>query len=63
MPDKPNPGSEEAISQGCKCPVLDNGRGRGYMGQPGTFVYSSACPIHWTQEIQKQVDEAYPDDR
>lgn len=48
----PNPGSQEAVSAGCKCPVLDNGHGRGYMGgvvdadgRP-LFIYSAACPVH-----------------
>jgi hypothetical protein len=42
----PNPGSDKAIEQGCTCPVLDNGHGRGYMGNPDIFVYSGACPVH-----------------
>lgn len=46
---KPNPGSPEAIELGCKCPVLDNRRGRGAyfdaFGQP-VFWYSDACYIH-----------------
>ena len=41
-----NPGSKEAIEAGCTCPVLDNGRGRGYYGQPGVFVYTVGCPVH-----------------
>lgn len=43
---RPNPGSDEAIAQGCTCPVWDNGRGRGYMGQPGIFVMTAGCPLH-----------------
>lgn len=43
----PNPGSNEAIQQGCLCPVLDNCRGRGYRGVPGLYVYSEDCPLHW----------------
>jgi hypothetical protein len=42
----PNPGSDEAIKLGCKCPVLDNAHGRGYMGVAGTFVYVEGCPVH-----------------
>lgn len=41
-----NPGSIEAQEQGCLCPVLDNGRGAGYMGQPGVFVMVLDCPLH-----------------
>lgn len=40
------PGSDAAIDKGCKCPVLDNGHGRGYMGQPGIFVISDECKLH-----------------
>jgi hypothetical protein len=45
----PNPGSDEAVMQGCKCARLDNARGRGYMGMPGIFVYTEGCPLHWPQ--------------
>lgn len=50
--DKLNPGSPEAISAGCKCPVLDNAHGSGYKGgakdKDGEtiFIYSSLCKIH-----------------
>ncbi len=50
--EKPNPGSEEAVSKGCKCPVLDNNSGRGYRGgMRGTgketvFVMVEYCPLH-----------------
>lgn len=43
---RPNPGSDEARKQGCICPVLDNGYGRGWMGMPGVFCYSETCPVH-----------------
>lgn len=42
----PNPGSDEALEQGCVCPVLDNGHGRGYMGQEGVFTMALGCPLH-----------------
>ncbi len=45
----PNPGSPEAVSQGCRCPVIDNSHGRGYMGMDGIFVYTSCCPLHWPE--------------
>jgi hypothetical protein len=43
---RPNPGSDEALKQGCKCPVMDNGYGRGYMGQPNQFIQVHGCPVH-----------------
>ena len=42
---KPNPGSDEARAMNCKCPILDNGHGRGYMGTDN-FVISMDCPLH-----------------
>lgn len=44
--DTPNPGSDEAIEQGCSCPVLDNGHGRGYLGNPDVFCYVLDCEVH-----------------
>lgn len=43
----PNPGSPEAVSQGCTCPRLDNGNGRGYLCDNGErFVIAGFCPLH-----------------
>lgn len=43
----PNPGSDEAIKQGCCCAVLDNRHGLGaYDGKDGMFWISENCPIH-----------------
>ncbi len=42
----PLPGSDKAVRLGCRCPVLDNAHGRGYLGQPGVFVYAEGCPLH-----------------
>lgn len=48
---KPNPGSDEAIRQGCQCPIYDNARGRGYMGVAGVFVFDARCQLHgWEEE-------------
>ena len=44
----PNSGSDEAIQQGCICPILDNAHGQGYFRQPGVFVFTEGCPLHWT---------------
>lgn len=40
----PNPGSDAAIEQGCKCPVLDNAHGKGC--REGMFWISENCPLH-----------------
>lgn len=45
----PNPGSDTAIKQGCKCAIMDNnyGRGRdtGSIHKP-VFVVTLSCPLH-----------------
>lgn len=46
MNKAPNPGSDEARKQGCKCPVLDNEYGRGYYGNPDLFVINEDCELH-----------------
>lgn len=47
---KPNPGSDEALKQGCRCPVLDNNHGQGlppYKGKGGNvFWMTMDCPLH-----------------
>jgi hypothetical protein len=42
----PNPGSDEAIEQGCTCPVLDNGHGDQTLGDTRGFWITSGCPLH-----------------
>ena len=48
----PNPGSDKAIAKGCKCPVMDNCHGKGYMGgmrgKDGKviFVINLECEVH-----------------
>ena len=42
------PGSDEALDAGCRCPVMDNGHGRGNYGNGekyGWWVVED-CPIH-----------------
>lgn len=46
----PNPGSDEALKQGCKCAVLDNCHGRGAFDFPdGQFWITEDCPLHGTE--------------
>lgn len=50
----PPPGSDEAIAQGCRCPVLDNSHGKGMYGgnllhpESGLplYVFVDECPLH-----------------
>lgn len=51
----PNPGSEEAIKQGCTCPVLDNLYGRGIPHKGGVmFWYNPYCTVHSKKEEKKR---------
>lgn len=53
---KPNPGSEDAIKQGCTCPVMDNFYGRGIPvkaeegGVEVAFWMNGDCPLHGKPE-------------
>jgi hypothetical protein len=42
----PNPGSEEALAQGCICAVLDNNHGRWPVGGPNDWWITKGCPVH-----------------
>lgn len=44
----PNPGSPEAKTAGCTCPVLDNAHGAGLGGDGASFgwVIFTDCPLH-----------------
>lgn len=62
MATKPNPGSDEAVELGCKCPRMDNCYGKGYrivdnqlqFAHP-QFVISGDCELHWTlDETEEQ---------
>lgn len=44
--EKPNPGSDEARSQGCLCPQEDNAFGKGIMGLGCSFWVRQDCPVH-----------------
>lgn len=50
-----NPGSIEASEAGCTCPILDNGHGRGYLGDGEKYgwVINQDCPIHGDSNANK----------
>jgi len=52
---KPNPGSDEALDKGCKCPRYDNGFGKGSYKGTG-FIVSADCPLHDWEEYYSNVD-------
>ena len=41
-----NPGSDEAVEQGCTCPVLDNGHGNQKLGDTRGFWITEGCTLH-----------------
>ena len=55
--NKPNPGSSEAVAQGCKCPVMDNFHGKGipFTSDEGeiliAFWKDATCPLHGLPEL------------
>lgn len=49
----PPPGSPEAQTSGCTCPVLDNSHGKGYYGQSGLYVYTCDCPVHVPELVKR----------
>ena len=55
MEEKPNPGSDEALDEGCTCPVMDNRYGDGARVDPKTgkvmFWYTEGCPVHSVREV------------
>ncbi len=44
----PRPGSPEAVQRGCACPVIDNGHGRGHLGEGEKYGWwmNASCPLH-----------------
>jgi hypothetical protein len=43
----PNPGSDEAVGEGCTCAVLDNRHGAGIpYGEETCWCVNGDCPLH-----------------
>lgn len=59
--DLPVPGSKEASTAGCKCPVVDNHYGKGYMDgitdDNGMTLYAihENCPLHGKGTLYWQI--------
>jgi len=58
--NKPNPGSSEAVKQGCTCPVIDNCHGKGFpvTSDEGelliAFWRDMTCPLHGNPELLEE---------
>lgn len=48
----PNPGSDEALAQGCICAVLDNDHGRRAPWPPDGWWITEGCPVHTPSSAQ-----------
>lgn len=46
MNDVPTPGSDEALRQGCTCPVMDNNYGKWAPRPPDGWFFHLDCPVH-----------------
>lgn len=45
--EQSNPGSKEALDQGCKCAVIDNHFGKGFdINGKLNFWITDDCPLH-----------------
>lgn len=49
------PGSDAAITNGCTCPILDNGYGEGFVvnGRRQWWI-AEACPLHGEQKFYSE---------
>lgn len=50
----PNPGSDEAVANGCICAVGDNGRGNEALGKARGFYITGGCLLHDSRTFAKQ---------
>ncbi len=50
-----NPGSPEAVANGCTCATADNAHGQGIPGSaPKTFWINETCPLHSLNAIKER---------
>jgi len=55
MKEKPNPGSQEALDQGCICAVLDNNHGKFAPWPPDDWWITEGCPVHTSTEEKEEL--------
>lgn len=49
----PNPGSDEALKLGCRCPVLDNNHGMWAPWPPDGWWVTQSCKMHWNSTLER----------
>lgn len=55
----PKPGSPDAISSGCLCPIIDNHHGEGFeRGGKRLWWTQSDCPLHGEDTIAALIRDA-----
>jgi len=51
----PPPGSDEALLEGCICPVIDNFYGQGwFVHGERQFVIAQDCPLHSSENNEEE---------
>jgi len=46
MSGRPNPGSNEAVEDGCLCPIVENNYGQAEPDGDGMWWIDARCPVH-----------------
>lgn len=49
------PGSNDAVLNGCRCPMLDNNYGE---GRNGLFITNEDCPMHGVPVVDNRAHHA-----
>lgn len=52
-----NPGSVDAVNQGCTCTFERNRLGRGLVEMPTVFLIAPECPLHWPLGPPEEEDD------
>jgi hypothetical protein len=53
-----NPGSLDAVHQGCRCSIRSNHEGRGADGRGTKFWVNPECPLHGVRSLAEGDDTA-----
>lgn len=59
----PNPGSDEARTLGCKCPILDNNHGLRAPWPPDNWWTAMGCPVHHVVTVTVEYAGGFDEDQ